>query len=191
MYRFASALVAAGLVAASPAPAGADEVTDTLEGALAAYRDGDVTGAQQDVEYATKLLVAMRGEALAKFLPAALPGWTRSDEDGDATGGMAAMFGGGTAATATYTKDDGTELVLSLVANSPVVSGIASMVSGIASMGTGGKPMRIGRTEFADSDGDLQGVVGGKVLVSASGDATVEDKKAYLEALDFTALAAF
>ena len=55
----------------------------------------------------------------------------------------------------------------------------------------GGKPMRIQRTEFADNDGELQGVVDGKVMISVSGDATVEEKTAYLEAMDFKGLAGF
>ena len=55
----------------------------------------------------------------------------------------------------------------------------------------GGKPMRVQRIEFADNDGDLQGVIDGKVLVSISGDASIEDKTAYLEAMDFKGLAAF
>ena len=81
-------------------------------------------------------------------------------------------------------------MTITLVANSPMVSGIAAMIGGMAAMG-GGKPMRIQRTEFANNDGELQGVVNGKVMISVSGDATVEDKTAYLEAMDFKGLAEF
>jgi hypothetical protein len=187
MLRTSAALVALALTAA---PVFADEVTDTLEGALEAYRAGDMNAAREDIDYAAKLLAAMRAESLAKLLPAALPGWTREDAQDDESAGMMAMFGGGTAASATYTRDDGTELKIDLVANSPMVSGIAAMVSGMGSMG-GSKPMRIKRTEFIDSDGDLQGVVEGKVMISASGDASPDQKKAYLEAMDLDALADF
>ena len=55
----------------------------------------------------------------------------------------------------------------------------------------GGKPIRIQRTEFTENDGDLQGVVDGKVMVSVGGNASVEDKTALLEAMDFEALADF
>ena len=101
-----------------------------------------------------------------------------------------AMIGGGTTTGATYKKADGTEMTITLVANSPMVSGIAAMIGGMASMG-GGKPMRIERTEFANNDGELQGVVDGKVMITVAGDATVEDKTAYLEAMDFKGLAEF
>lgn len=187
MLRFLPALLVAGLAAA---PALADEFTDTLDSAIKAYNDGDVAGAQQDVEYAGKLLASMKAEGLAKFLPEAQAGWTRADENTDEAGGMMAMLGGGTTTGATYKKADGTDLTITLVANSPMVNGIAAMVGGMAAMGSG-KPMRIQRTEFANNDGELQGVVNGKVMISVSGNATVEDKTAYLEAMDFKGLAEF
>jgi len=187
MVRFLAVVVAAGIAAV---PAVADEFTDTLESAIKAYGDGDVAGAQQDVEYAGKLLTAMKAESLSKFLPPALAGWTREDQNADDAGGMMAMIGGGTTAGASYKKPDGTELTITLVANSPMVNGLAAMIGGMATVG-GGKPIRIQRTEFANSDGEMQGVVNGKVMISVSGDATVEDKTAYLEAMDFKGLAEF
>ena len=57
------------------------------------------SGAREDLDYAGKLLTAMKSEALAKFLPAALPGWTREEaaaEDAAAAGGFMGMLGGGT-----------------------------------------------------------------------------------------------
>jgi hypothetical protein len=187
MLRYLPVVLA---LAAATLPAAADEFTDTVESALSAYRDGDVEGARQDLEYATKLLTAMKAESLAEFLPPALAGWTREDA-GDAAeaGGMMAMLGGGTTTAATYRKGDA-EMTITLVAGSPMVSGMAAMIGGLASMG-GGKPIRIQRTEFGVNEGELQGVVGGKVLVSVSGNASIEDKTAHLEAMDFKALADF
>jgi hypothetical protein len=168
----------------------ADEFTDTLESALEAYRGGDVDAAQQDLDYAGKLLTAMKSESLARFLPAAPTGWTReeSGDGGDASGVMG-MFGGGTAASATYRRGEA-EMSLNLIANSPMITGMAGMLSGIAAMG-GGKPMRIQRTEFALNEQDLQGVVGGKVMVSVGGNASVEDKTALIDSMDLGALADF
>jgi hypothetical protein len=100
------------------------------------------------------------------------------------------MFGGGTMAGASYAKDDGTELTIDLVADSPMVSGMAAMVGSLSAMG-GGKPMRIQRVEFAEDDEGIRGVVNGKVLVTVSGDATLEEKRAYLEAMDLGALGEF
>jgi hypothetical protein len=64
------------------------------------------------------------------------------------------------------------------------------MISGVAGMG-GGKPIRIQRTQFSANDDGLQGVVNGKVMVTVSGDASIEDKTAALEAMDFKALGEF
>ena len=90
---------------------------------------------------------------------------------------------------ASYTKGTD-ELTITLVANSPMVSGIGAMITGMGAM-TGGKPIRVQRTEFSMNEGELQGVVDGKVMISVGGNAGIEDKTAYLEAMDFDALADF
>ncbi len=71
-----------------------------------------------------------------------------------------------------------------------MVSGLGAMITGMAGM-AGGKPLRIQRTEFTESDDGLQGVVNGKVMVSVTGDASLEDKTAALEAMDFNGLGDF
>ena len=114
---------------------------------------------------------SMKSEALAKFLPAAQPGWTREEaaEDDAAAGGFMGMLGGGTSAAATYRK--GAEsFTITLVADSPMVSGLGAMISGMAGL-AGGKPLRIQRTEFTSKDDALQGVVNDRVMVSVTGDA--------------------
>jgi hypothetical protein len=182
------ALALIPLLALSPA-ASADEFTDVIAGALEAYEEGDITVAREELDYAMKLLTEMKAQSLARFLPAALPGWTRTEADAEGGGMAMAMLGGGTTAAATY-SDGSQELTITLVANSPMVSGVAAMISGMAALG-GGKPIRIQRTQFGVNGEDMQGVVDGDVLVSVSGDASVEDKTAYLEAMDLRALGDF
>jgi hypothetical protein len=99
------------------------------------------------------------------------------------------MLGGGSTASASYT-DGKSEFTLTLVANSPMISGMAAMMSGLATMG-GGETFRIQRETFQVTDGEIQGVVNGKVLISISGDAPVEAKRAHLESMDLRALGAF
>lgn len=189
MKRF---LVAALAVAVAAGPVPADEFTDVVEGALDAYREGDVKVATEELEYAQKLLGEMKSVSLAKFLPPAQAGWTREDPaEGEAEGaGMAmAMFGGGTTAAATYRKGDA-DMTITLVADSAMVSGIGGMLTGMAGL-AGGKPIRIQRTQFTMNEGELQGVVDGQVLVSVSGTASIEDKTAHIEAMDLKALGDF
>ena len=187
MLRFVPAVLAIALAS----PVAADEFTDTLESALKAYEEGDIVGARQDLDYAGKLLASMKSESLAKLLPDAQPGWTREagSEDDAAASGFMGMLGGGTMASATYRKGAET-LTITLVADSPMVSGLGAMISGMAGL-AGGKPLRIQRTEFSDKDGELQGLVADKVMVNVTGEAPLEDKKAYLEAMDFKAIGAF
>jgi hypothetical protein len=188
MLRFLPATLAIGLAAL---PVAADEFTDAVDSALEAYRDNDVKGAREELDYAVKLLDGMKSESLAKLLPEPLAGWTKEASDAsDAEGaGMAmAMFGGGTAASAKYS--DGTaDMTITLIADSPMVTGIGGMLAGLA--GTGGKPIRINRTQFSVNDGDLQGVVNSKVMVSVSGSASLEQKQAQVKAMDFEALGDF
>ena len=187
MLRFVPAALALGLVAL---PVAADEFTGTVDSALSAYRENDLKGAREELDYAVKLLDAMKSASLAKLLPAPLPGWTREEaaEDSEGAGMAMAMFGGGTAASARYT--DGTaDMTITLVADSPMVSGLGAIMTGIA--GAGGKPIRIKRTQFTMNEGDLQGVVDNKVMVSVGGSASLEQKTAQIEAMDFEALGDF
>jgi hypothetical protein len=170
-------------------PVRADEFTEVIDSALQAYSEGDVSGARAELDYAMKLLTEIKSASLAGYLPTALPGWSREAAEADGAGTAMAMLGGGTAAAATYRNDDG-DLTITLIANSPMVNSIGGMLTGMASL-AGGKALRIHRTQFVDNDGQMQGVVDGRVLVSINGDASVESKKAYLEAMDFAALRSF
>ena len=173
------------LLAASLQPLSADEFEEVVGDALDAYREGDVTVAREELNYALGLLNQMKAEELAGHLPEPLEGWEREIEDA-ASGGMAmSMLGGGTAATAHYRRGD-EDFTLSLMADSPMVSGMAAMFSGMAS--AGGRSARIQRQQFTIAEGDVQGVVGGKVLVQATGNAPVEAMQAHIEAMDLGAL---
>ncbi len=188
MLRFLPAAVALALAGL---PALADEFSDTLESALKAYNSGDVSGAREDLDYAGKLLNAMKAETLGKFLPEAPEGWTReaATDDDAAAGGLMGMLGGGTTAGATYRNGSDT-FTIRLVADSPVVNGLGSMIAGMAGLGSG-KPIRIQRVEFTQNDDGLQGVVNKRVMVSVTGSAPIEAKTAALEKMDFKALGNF
>ncbi len=190
MKRLLSATVVAVALAAGPVVA--DEFTDTLASALKAYNDGDVAGARADLDYAGKLLGAMKSDMLANFLPAAPPGWSKAaaaQDDDAAAGGFMGMFGGGTTASATYTKE-AKSFTITLIADSPMANGLGAMISGVAGL-AGGKPIRIQRVEFTQGDDGLQGVVNKRVMVNVSGDASLEEKTAALEMMDFKALGDF
>ncbi len=182
-------LGAACVLIVSSVAVDADEFTDVVNSAMELYNEGDISGAREELDYAVKLLAEIKSDSLSNFLPDALPGWEKEAAQADGTGMAMAMFGGGTAAAASYRSDD-SELTITLVANSPMISSIGAMVSGMSAL-TGGKPIRIQRTQFGNNDGELQGVVDNRILVSVNGSASLEDKQAYLEAMDFGALKDF
>lgn len=170
-------------------PVAADEFTDVVEEALEAYRAGDTAGARKDLDYAVKLLAEAKAKDLAALLPAAPAGWTREDGDAEGGGMAMAMFGGGTAASATYSRGSDT-VELTVVTDSPMVSAVGAMVSGVASV-AGVQTRRIHRTAFGVTDGEMQGVIDDRVLVSASGSASEDDKAALIELMDFEKLSRF
>lgn len=183
-------ILSAALALALTAPlARADEFTDTLESALTAYRAGDVKSASEDLAYASKVIGGQRSETLAKLLPAAPTGWTKTLEDSADAGVGMAIFGGGTTAAAKYVKD-ADEITVTLTADSPMVSSMGAMITGLSGM-VGGKPLRIQRIEFAENDGELQGIVNDKVMVSVGGGGTLDQKKALIEAMDLKAMAEY
>jgi hypothetical protein len=179
-------LQTAALVAAlAPMPALADDITDALNAAIEAYEAGDLQDARAEIAYATQLLNDLQAEGLAGFLPAALPGWTREVSDEPATG--LGFMGGGSAAEADYTGPGGSFTIM-MVADNPMVGAMAGMLGNATVMATMGRIERINGESFLNADDELSGLIGGRVLIQASG-GSVEDMAAHLEQVDFDALA--
>lgn len=180
-------LVLAAALAAAPAPTFADEFTDTVEGALEAYRAGDVDAAREDLDYAVKLLAGARAADLAALLPEPAAGWTRAE--GEDAGAAMAMFGGGVSASAVYSRGE-EDFTLTLLADSPMVASIAAMMGGMAAM-SNVETRRIERQTFAVNEGQIQGVIDDRILVTAEGDAPTEVMFEEIERLDFKGLKDF
>ncbi|MEM9013144.1 MAG: hypothetical protein AAGE18_18140 [Pseudomonadota bacterium] len=180
-------LAAAALVGLLAGPAGADEVTETIEAALEAYNAGDIPAAKEELDYAAQLLSQMKAEGLTGYLPEAMDGWTRALSEGQSMG--AAMFGGGIMAEATY-SGAGEELTMQLVADSPMVASMAAMFASTATMSAMGRVKRINRVNFVMTDGEVRGMVGA-VLVQLTGNASEDAMIAHIERLDFEALEDF
>jgi hypothetical protein len=181
MKRF---LVSALVIWSVATPVLADDFTDSLQLALEAYEDGDVATAQDELAYATQLLLEMQGADFTQYLPEALDGWTR--EIGDDQSGALAMFGGGVLAKADYSNgQDSVEV--QLMADNALATSMVGMLGSAVTMAMMGKVVRINRKTFLQQDDDIQGVLG-KVFISVTGSASLVDKIAYAEAMDFDAL---
>jgi len=177
-------LVAAAL-AISVSTAQADDITEALESAMQAYEDGDTQYAIEELEYAKQLLQAMKTDELVQFLPEAPDGWTR-EVNTEMNAGLGFM-GGGSGAEATY-DGDGQSITITMMADNPMVAGIAGMIGNAALMGA--KIERVGRQKFMVQDGEISGLVDNRILIQAPG-GDVDDMLELLETMDFRALGKF
>ena len=186
MFRLARVPAALALSLALALPAQADEVEETIAAALEAYRAGDLNETAEELAYAQGLLQEMRAAGLSAFLPPAPAGWTR-EVDTEMSAGMG-MMGGGSGAEATY-SDGSDSFSITLMADNPMVAGLAGSLGALGMMG-GGKRLRIAGERFIDQDGQIMAIIDDRILVQANGAAT-EVMVPVLETMDFGALAGF
>lgn len=182
MKKGLAAVLCAGFLAVTPA--GADEIEDAIAAALEAYRAGDIAAAKEELDYAQQLLTQARAETLADFLPEPLEGWTR--EEAESAGAMA--FGGGMSASASYHRD-GETVEIQILADNQMVAGMAAVFANPAMMGTMGRVKRINRQKVVITpEGEIQALVDGRILITVSGSAPIEEKEAYFAAIDLEGL---
>ncbi len=174
----------AAAIALMPLQASADEITDTLISAIEAYQSGDIQYALEELAYAQQQLKSLKTADLVSYLPQP-DGWTR-EVNTDMNAGLS-MMGGGIGAEANYSN--GTDTVtLTLMADNPMVVAMAGMVQNAGLMGL--KIVRVGRQKFIAQDDELTALIGGRLLVQASG-ADTDTLMPLLEAIDYQALADF
>ncbi len=178
-------IAATTTVLLAAAPVMADDITDALQSAIDAYEDGDTQYALEELEYAKQLLMALKTDALVEFLPEAPDGWTR-EVNTEMNAGLA-MMGGGTGAEATY-EGEGQRITISIMADNPMVAGMAGMISNAALLGA--KIERVGRQKFMVKDGEINGLVDKRILVKAEG-GEVETMLELLGTMDFRGLKGF
>ena len=167
-------------------PAGADDISDAIAEAAAAYEEGDLEYAQESLQFASQLISQMKTGALAMLLPEPLDGWDAEDPQTETMG--AALLGGGSTASRSYTNGD-SEVVIQYTANSPIVAQMAMMFSNPAMVGSGAKLLRLGRQKAViDDDGGVQFVVDNRIMVQVDGNASADDILAYAKTIDLKAL---
>jgi len=171
----------------------ADEVTDTIEGALSAYKNGEYSMAAEDLGYALELIKQKKGENLKDYLPEPLTGWKAEAAEAQTAG--AGMMGGGTIVNRIYEKGEG-RVKIEIVTDSPLMQSFAMVLANPAfATSDGGKLMRIGRQKAIVSydaqghSGDIKMVVGNRFLVTVEGTAVSEsDLVDYAKAIDLEKL---
>ncbi|NNU80921.1 hypothetical protein HMH01_10775 [Halovulum dunhuangense] len=170
------------------APAQADEVTDILASALAAYEEGDIAYAIEELDYAKQLMQGLQTGELAKFLPAAPEGWTM-EVNSDANMAMS-MFGGGGATTRGEYENGSESFSITIMVDNPMVVSMGAMLNNTAMMGQMGNVRRMGRQRVLEQNGELSMLVNNRVLVQGSG-SDPDLIMSLFETIDLDALGSF
>ena len=195
MTRYAP--LAAALALALTAPSlQADEVTDQLDAARKASETGELRGAIQALNFATARIQEHINDQLLKLLPEPLAGW-QADAAQSEAGGIAAMVAGNIMSR-TYRREDGAEVELRLMADSPMMAMMAMMMQTPFLM-QASKEMRVythrgyqGMIQHEErSDAwEISLMVGNRVMVQAKGRRIADQNPVvdYLNAIDLTAV---
>ena len=170
------------------APAAADEIIEQIQQAIELYQAGDFAGAAGELEFAAAQIRQLRAGELSGALPEPLAGWTAADAQTAAMG--AAMFGGGTSASRSYSQDNAS-IEVQILTDSPMLQSLAMMLNNPMILSSSGqKLVRVqGNKAALEWDGDsgaVNVVVMGSVLVTVNGnDCTEDDLMGYAEAVDY------
>ncbi|MGI9420202.1 MAG: hypothetical protein ACR2RA_20450 [Geminicoccaceae bacterium] len=190
-HPFRSGIVGAALLTALALPASADEIEDSINTALEAYRAGDVAIAKSELDYVSQLLAQKQSASLGNILPAPFDGWTQELKGSEATAGLT-MLGGGLGAVADYQRD-GDNVEIQVMADSPMIAAMMAMFTSPAfAASSGGRLKRVGGQKVIQTqDGELQAVIHNRFMINVTGSAPAADKEAYFQAIDFDALQSF
>jgi hypothetical protein len=177
----------AGVVGASAARA--DDISDQIDKAAAAWRAHDSQGAIAALEAAANLLRQARADTLKTLLPVPPPGWTADPTETSAV--SAAMLGGGVSATRTY-HNGAQRVEVQITTDSPMLQGMAALISsplatasGVKTVMIGGRPM-----SYTESDNGYMTLIGNKIIVKVDGSKDTPEPvlRSFVAAIDFGAV---
>jgi hypothetical protein len=164
----------------------ADEVTDQMAKATAAYQQHNAAATIAALDAAATVLRQERADALKALLPSPPPGWTADPAETSAQ--SAAMLGGGTSATRTYHHD--LQVVdVQFTVDSPMLQGMATLISGPLSASAGIRTVTVaGRAvSYTASDNGFMALIGNNVVVKVDGNNQVPEPalRSFVATIDF------
>jgi hypothetical protein len=180
-------LLSAAFLAVSLPALAADDILDAIDAARKAYQAGDMANAKQLIDTASQLIAQKNAEAFSALLPAPLSGWKAEKAQATAVG--AAMFGGASAASRTYTNAKGDTVEVSITGDSALIMQFGPMLNNPALAGAMGKLVRVGdQRAIQTNDGDIMMLIANKILVHVQGSAGAPAKLGYAQAVDVAKL---
>jgi hypothetical protein len=185
--RTVAAAIAFLLISVSGAQA--DDITDSLNDALAKYNSGQYTEAINSINYAEQLIIQKKGEALVQVFPKPLDGWQAEEVKSDP------IFGGGITAERRYTRD-AAAVTISIASDSPMLQATMMLFTNpMFATADGGKLETINGQKAIvkyspeSKGGEIQVVADSRFLITVNGsEVAKEDMTAYLGSLDFNKL---
>ena len=170
-----------------------DEVTETINQAMAQYNAGKYAEAAGNLDYAAQKIRQKRGGNLQKFLPQALNGWQSEEAKSEAV--AAAMFGGGLTAERRYIRNQDV-VTVKIITDSPMLQSMMMIFQNpMLATGDGGKISKIKDAKAiikchpSDKTGEITIVVDDRFLIQITGDGVTEEElMGYAEAMDFAGL---
>jgi hypothetical protein len=165
-----AALVAAALIAA---PAAADDVSDKLDMARAAYGKGDALRALAALQSAEGALAAKLVELFSRVMPPALDGWEATAPETEPLDSV----GGGLTVTRGYQKGDSVLNATLTIDNPSVANSVSLFQSGLATGDGGGawRAVKVGsetamlRFDRANGEGEIVMVVQTRAALQIEG----------------------
>jgi hypothetical protein len=177
-------------------PAYADEILDSINEAIEAYKEKEYAEAAESLDYAKQLIQQLRSEFIMKLLPEALPGWESKAAETQSMGMLGGMSGVQKEYFKPGTGDQGRKrITINIMAESPMMQGMMAMFNPAYAGAQGGKLQKIKRNKAIvkynpDSrSGEANVLVKKSYIVSIKGNSV--DKKDlldYAEAVDYKGL---
>lgn len=183
------------LISAVAYSAAADDVTDSIEEAVDAYKKGEYKKASEELTYALESINQKKGNSLKIYLPEPLEGWTA--DEATAQTANAAMLGGGTMLSRTYHKSESL-VTIEMVMDSPLMQGIAMMManpmfrsSEMGELTRINKEKAMVKYDNKEKSGNITMIVANRIMVTIKGETvSKEELIAYANAIDLKKLKA-
>ncbi len=167
--RFLGIVVAIFLLAT---PAFGDNVIESLEKAKTLYNEGKYYKAVTELNFAIGLIQDKQLDRFKALLPEPPPGWKADPAEGSRAPGQ--LMGGGITVSRRYVSEDGQEIHIEMITDSPLLSSVMMLLSNPMIMG-GGRLVAIngekGIEEWnpQDKSGKIQIVLLNRMLITVSG----------------------
>jgi hypothetical protein len=180
----------------APGAVFADEITDSIEEAMAYYKENNYVEAANSLDYASQLIRQKRSGKLETFLPEPLAGWSAEDVKSQAAG--PGYLGGMISAKRKYKKDK-SSVTVEIITDSPALQSMVMLFSNPAyASADGGKLTKIKRQKAiikyhpSQKNGEVNIVVANQYLVSVKGrNINQDDLVDYASAIDYKNLKKF